>query len=114
MAISQFAVNSQACDSTERSIGGGSVGPTSNVTDGFFQCWLDLNALAAGDTYVLRLYEKVNGSTQRLAESWTFSGVQGKPIFATPGMLLVDGWDFTLQKVAGTDRTIQYSIRQAS
>jgi hypothetical protein len=86
--------------------------PTSQTADGIYQLFLDLNALAAGDQFELKIYEKVqSGGTQRLLDSALFVGVQSKPNFVMPSLILLHGWDMTLKKIAGTDRTIGWSIR---
>lgn len=89
--------------------------PTSQTTDGVFQVFLDLNALAAGDSYELKIYEKVQSAgTQRLVDTLYFLGVQSRPHVVLPTLILMHGWDVTLKKLAGTDRTIGWSIRQLS
>lgn len=86
-----------------------------DTTDGVFQVMLDLSALATADEFVFRLYEKVtSGGTQRLVDSWAFLGPQGTPHRVIPALILLHGWAFTLQKVAGTDRSITWSIRSVA
>jgi flagellar hook-associated protein 3 FlgL len=64
-------------------------------------------APVAGDQLQVRVYEKVRSAdTQRVIEEWILTGAQSKPIFVTPPLTLKHGWDFTLDKLAGTDRTI--------
>jgi hypothetical protein len=79
------------------------------------QLFLDLNALAAGDEFRLKLYDKArSGDTQRVVEQWSFAGAQARPIWVSPALMIGQGWDFTLVKVAGTDRTITWEIRAYS
>lgn len=81
--------------------------------EGVVCCVLDLSALANGDEFELRMWEKVDsGATQRIARIWPFTNVQGEPIFITPSFMLKHGWDFSMLKVAGTDRSISWSIRR--
>lgn len=87
--------------------------PLADTTTGFYQLFVDLSAMAAGDQFQVKLYEKVNAGTQGLMETWTFTGVQSKAIWAAPGMILMEGWDMTIKKLAGTDRSIGFSIRKA-
>lgn len=106
---------SQSISTTERSLtNGGGVGVQTRTDNGHFCLWLDLSPMAAGDQFELKLYEKIaSGGTQRLVETWNFYGAQGEPHFVTPFFALGYGWDFTLKKIAGTDRTIVASTRQA-
>lgn len=89
--------------------------PTSQTTDGVFQFFVDLGAMAAGNQYRFRLYEKTDSAgTQRLVEEWIFTGAQSKPMFVSPTFVLGEGWDFTGLKLAGTDRSIPWSIRKVA
>jgi hypothetical protein len=44
-----------------------------------------------------------------------FSGAQTtEPLYVVPGLLLMNGWTVTMKKNQGTDRTIDWSIRQVA
>lgn len=87
--------------------------PTSQTTQGMFQFVVDLGAVAAGDSFRFRLYEKATAAgTQRLVEEWIVSGAQGKPALVTPAFVLGHGWDFTALKIAGSDRSLPGSVRR--
>lgn len=82
---------------------------------GHVEIMLDLALLAAGDSFRLRLYEKATAAgTQRKVGEWVYSGVQDGPGVKIPLGLLGRGWDVTLQKIAGTDRSIPCSLRNVS
>lgn len=71
--------------------------------------------MIAGDQYRIRLYEKHDsGGTQSIVEEWILTGVQSKPMFITPSFVLGQGWDVTVTRLAGADRTIDWSIRAVS
>lgn len=115
MAIAQLYSGSETVSTTEWSLTTDTAGPDSDTTDGVFQCFLDLSALAAGDIFEFKVYEKVlAASTQRIVYSATFNGVQGQPNWVSPSLILLHGWDMTLDKLTGTDRNIDWSIRQVS
>lgn len=115
MAVTEAFAGSETVGTTEHSLTTDTGGPDVETSDGVFQLWLDLNALASGDEYQIRLYEKVqSGDTQRIAEEWIATYAQSKPIFVSPSFILLHGWDFTLKKLAGTDRTITWSIRKVA
>lgn len=113
-----FAENSQTISTTELSIPAAATYSSGSpqTTDGVFQCFVDLNALAAGDTFRFRCYEtaRTSGGTQRVVYSAEFTGVQAQPIWVSPTLVLGVAWDMTLLKVAGTDRTIPARIAQIS
>lgn len=113
MAISEAFTGTETVGTTEHSLTTDTAGPDAETSDGVFQAFLDLNALAAGDVFVFKVYEKVlSSSTQRLAYSATFAGAQGAPVWVSPCLILMHGWDMTLNKVSGTDRSIDWSIRK--
>lgn len=118
MAISEAYANTQSVTTTEHSLPNDATYSAGSAitTDGVYQLWLDLNALADGDTFTLKGYEKVQSTdTQRVFFIQSFSNAQGTADnWVSPSFILLHGWDFTLIKNAGTDRTITWSIRQIS
>lgn len=117
MAISEAFAGSETVSGTEWSLTTDTAGPDVETSDGVFQCFLDLNAVALGDTFEFRVYEKVQAAdTQRVALIQTFSHAQGADaaIWISPSLILINGWDMTLKKTAGTDRTITWSIRKVA
>lgn len=86
---------------------------TDQTTNVIAQCFIDFNALAAGDEYRIRVYEAIAAAgTARIVYEAVVSGVQSEPIWVSPSLVLVHGWEFSLQKLSGTDRTLLWSIRQ--
>lgn len=111
IGIANFS-GTQSVGTTEWSLTNASSTIAANTTIGMFQACIDLNAVAAGDVFEFRLYEKARAAdTQRLAFSNQFQGAQGAPLWYSPPTILGAGWDMTLKKIAGTDRTITWSIR---
>jgi hypothetical protein len=89
--------------------------PAAKTDKGTITLALDLNAVAAGDQFEVTLYEKCRSAdTQRKAAKWIVTGAQAEPIFMSPPLMLGEGWDFTIKKLAGTDRTITSEIRAYS
>jgi hypothetical protein len=115
MAITQLYNVTETVSTTEWSFTTDSSGPDADTTDGVFQVFLDLNALVAGDQFQIRIYEKVSsGATQRIVYQSIVTGLQSEPIWVSPALVLMHGWDVTVDKLAGTDRSIEGSIRQIS
>jgi hypothetical protein len=81
------------------------------TTDAVVQAFLDLSALAAGDQFQIAVYEKVNAGTQRLVGVPAVVVGAQSGLYVTPAMVLGEGWDITVKKLAGTDRSIAWSIR---
>jgi hypothetical protein len=115
MAISEAFSGSETVGTTEHSLTTDTAGPDADTTDGIYQIFIDLNAVAAGDVFEFKVYEKVlSSSTQRLVYSTRFSDVQSAPVWVLPSLVLLHGWDATLKKISGTDRAIDWSIRKVA
>ena len=117
MTISAAYENSATIGTSEYSMPAATTSgvPTSQTADGIYQALLDLNALAGGDEFQFKIYEKVqSGGTQRLLLQANFVGGQSPPIYTVPSIILLHGWDMTLKKIAGSDRAIGWSIRQVT
>lgn len=115
MAITALFENSAIISTTEYSLPNNSITLTPKTEDGVFQVFLDLNAMIAGDQYELKVYEKVQSAgTQRLVETLVYAGAQSKAHSVLPSMIFMHGWDVTMKRLAGADRTIAWSIRQVA
>lgn len=115
MPITEAFTGTETVSTTEWSLTTDTAGPDAETSDGAFQVFIDFNALAAADVFEIRLYEKVlSGSTQRSVTKWRVKGVQSDPVWISPVVMLVNGWDFTLKKISGSDQSIDWSIRKAA
>lgn len=114
MAITALFENSGTIGTSLYStVNNSTTAPASSTTAGIYQAFFDTNAIAAGDEFAFTCYEKVaSGGTQRIVYQTVLVGPQGQPGLAFPALVLLNGWDFTMQKIAGTDRSIAWSIRQ--
>ncbi len=110
ITVEAFA-GSETVSTAEHSLTTDTSGPDADSTAGVFQAFLDLNAVAAGDEFEFKVYEKVRtGDTQRAVYSARFLGAQGTPVWVSPSLILGVGWDMTLKKIAGTDRAVAWRI----
>lgn len=90
-------------------------GPAAVSGGGILQAFLDLSALAGGDIYEFKVYEKCRtGDTQRAVYSARFANAQGTPLWASPALVLGVGWDMTLRKAGGSDRAIDWRISKVA
>ena len=115
MAISALYESSGTISTTEISLPSGTTyssgSPVTNT--GVFQVFIDLSAMAAGDQFDIKVYESAQSAgTQRLLYTATYVGVQAAPLVVLPSLVLMYKWDVTLKKIAGTDRSIAWSIRK--
>jgi predicted component of type VI protein secretion system len=112
MAIAELYSGSQtATISTEHVLNS----PTPNTTDGIFQVFIDVSAMVAADVLELRIKEKCRAAdTIRQVLMSTLAGVQSDPLWVSPSLILMHGWDVTLKQTAGTGRAFPWSIRQVA
>ena len=88
--------------------------PTSQTDDSILQCFIDFSGITAGaDSYEVKVYEKVtSGGTQR--EVYQALLVTKPEVVVLPSLMLLNGWDITVKKISGTDRTIYWSLRKVT
>jgi hypothetical protein len=115
MAISEaYTLSAVTISTTEISIPSGTSTLSTITVAGVYQLLLDPSNMVKGDQFVARFYEKVLSSTTKkmIAEQYLL-GAQDQPILF-PSMVLLNGWDMTLLKLAGTDRAMTASIRKVA
>lgn len=116
MAISEpYELDGVTVGASELSIVSGTTSLQTVTDDGVYCLWIDPGNMAKGDEYRIRCYEKVEatGGTKKVFVQWTLLGVQAEN-FLTPTFILMHGWDMTIQKIAGTDRAFDASIRKVA
>jgi hypothetical protein len=114
MAVTELYTFNASVSTTELSITAGGSTLQTRTTACAACVVFDLSALAKGDSFKIRVYEKARSAdTQRQLTYWTVSGVQGE-LWTTPTFMLINGWDFSIIRTAGADRTITASVRAAS
>ncbi len=115
MPISEaFSISSALISTTEWSLTNNSSSVASNTSSGIYQLILDTANMAAGDEFEFRILEKVVSSgSQRELSNVNLMGAQAG-VYTTPSLVLMNGWDMTIQKIAGTDRNFAWSIRKVS
>lgn len=108
-----FIDDSASIGSSEYSLPADSTSLAAQTDDCQLEVWIDPTPITAADEFEWKQYEKVNGGTQRVAFSGRLIGPYTENMRFGP-WLVGDGWDFTLKKIAGTDRTIAWSLRKLS
>jgi hypothetical protein len=105
----------ESIGTTEHSLTTDTSGPDVDTADGWISAVIDFTNLAAGDQVQFTVYEKDrSGGTQRVMYQCFLTGAQGFPVFMSIPFPMLHGWDMTLKKIAGTDRTITWSLRQTT
>lgn len=105
--------NALSVDGTELSLISGTSTLANDTTAGVYQLLVDGVAnMVKGDEFVVRAYEKTrSGGTKRKVFQALLNDAQSE-IFVTPPLTLLNGWDFTMQRTAGTARAFDTSIRK--
>ena len=116
MAIAESFQNSATIGTTEFFLAANSTTQGSGQsTDAMVQLVLDLSALAAGDEFRVKVWDAISSAgTVRVVMSWVIGGAQTDALWVTPALILLHKWDFSVTKLAGTDRSIAWSIRTAT
>jgi hypothetical protein len=115
ITVEAFTGSAVTIGTTENSMTTNTAGPDVDTTSGIFQAFVDLNALAAGDAFQFKVYEKtITGGTQRAVYTAQFGNAQNDAIWVSPTLILGVGWDMTLKKLSGTDRAITWRISKVA
>lgn len=92
------------------------LGTTTDTTDGVFQFFIDVSALANGatsDSIEIQILEKAtSGSTQYVIMEAYLVGAQDEPIWVSPALILMHGWQIQIKQITGTARSFPWSIRK--
>lgn len=72
---------------------------------------IDLGSMVAGDRYIVKLYDKTNGRASTPFCSWWATGAQATTLQLGP-VLVGGGWDVTVTKTQGTDRSISWTLEK--
>lgn len=114
MAISEAYTNSATIGATPYSLPNNSTTLTPITVDGVYQVFVDLANMTVTEQYEIKVVEKVtSGGSQRDIFKATITGTAA-PAWVTPSLILLHGWDVVVTKLAGTDRSISWSIRQVA
>lgn len=114
MAITEYKSGSASISTNEYSLVTPGTSLATDTTDGVYQVFIDFSAMVANDQYEIKIYEKVISSgTKQVIYDSILTGAMAA-VWVSPSLLLMNGWDVTVQRLAGADRTIAWSIRQVA
>ena len=114
MPIAEPYTGSATIGTTPYSLPNSSTTLTPITVDGVYQVFLDLAAMTVTESYEIKVIEKVtSGGAQREVFTAVVTGTTA-PAWVSPSLVLLHGWDVQVKKLAGTDRSIGWSIRQVA
>jgi hypothetical protein len=108
-----FVNDSATISTTEYYLGSDSTTKVDQTDDCMLQVWIDFGAMIAGDQYQVRIYEKINAGTQRTILEAILTGAQSSP-FVSMTLIVGDAWEVSVKRLAGSDRSIGWSLRKAT
>ena len=87
---------------------------SARTEDGVYQVFLDTSDMVAGDQLQIRIYEKCRSvDTQRIIYESILAGTMADT-WVSPSLILLHGWDVTLDTLAGTSIQVSWSIRKVA
>ena len=114
MPIAEPYTNTATIGVTPFSLPNNSTTLTPITVDGVFQVWIDFSALTVTESYEVAVTEKItSGGSARDVFTAVIGGTIAQSL-VTPSLILLHGWDVQVTKLAGTDRSISWSIRQVA
>jgi len=117
MAISEAFTGSQAVDTTEWSCPRDAAYDSGQLQDvsGVYQIFLDVGDMVTGDELQIRIYNEVLPDLIRVMLQSNLIGPQSPAVWVSPSFILINGWDVTLDQIAGTSGiTVIWSIRKVA
>lgn len=106
MALTVVDANITTTNGSEQTLGGASV-----TTADFYVLMLDLTNLANGDKLRVRIKTKAaSAGSELVAFDVTYAHAQGEPLKFSPPIPNPYSASFTMQLVAGTNRSIPWAI----
>lgn len=94
---------------TEYFLASDSTTATYQTGDVILQVYLDLGALTAAEEYDIKIYEKVDGTNAEVIYYAKVQGVQSY-MWVSPSFILGVGWEVSVTKISGTDRSIPWTL----
>ncbi|MBA3576191.1 MAG: hypothetical protein H0W39_01045 [Sphingomonas sp.] len=116
MAISEpYELDGVTVGTAPISVVSGTTTVADTAISGVYQLWIDAGVMAKGDEFRITLSEKVEatGGVRKTFATFNLQGVQTE-VFVTPTFILLNGWNMTIHKLAGTDRAFDASIRKVA
>jgi hypothetical protein len=114
MAITEYKTGTATISTAEYSLVTPGTTLAADTTDGVYQVFLDCSAMGNGDEYAVAMYEKcISSSSKGQIYGSRMEGAQSG-VWVSPSIVLMHGWDITVKKIAGTDRSFSWSIRQVA
>jgi hypothetical protein len=85
------------------------------TADGIYQLFVDTSNMVSGDILEITILEKCTASsTIALCVRDTLIGAQAEPLWSSPALCLINGFDMKIKQTFGTGRTFTYSVRKVA
>jgi len=113
MALTRTS-DSATIGTTEYSLVSDSTSLATDTNAGLYSFSIGFENMVAGDQYEVRLYEKAwaSGTKRLVCTPWVKTGISED--LHLPAIVLGHGWDITVKRTAGSDRTIGWTINKVT
>lgn len=108
-----LTTDSATISTTEYGLASDSTSITYQTTDCIMQCMIDFVNMVAGDSYEVKVYEKIDGTNARVVWYIVLEGAQPRPV-VTPSLGVGNGWEVTVKRLAGSDRSVLWTLFQVT
>lgn len=105
--------NSATIGVTEYFLFANSTTASYQTADAILQVFIDFVNMIAGDEYLVKIYEGADVTNARVLYSATRVGVQSE-LFVSPAFVVGNKYEVSVDKIAGTDRIILWSLRSVT
>lgn len=112
MAIS-ITNNSASISTTEYFLFANSTTASYQTTDAILQVVIDFVNMVAGDEYLVTIYEGAEGTNARTLYKSTVIGVQTE-LWCSPAFVVGNKYEVSVDLIAGSARTVLWSLRTVS
>jgi hypothetical protein len=114
MAITEAYTGSATIGTTLYSLPNASTTLTPITVDGVYQVFIDFSAMTVTEQYEVTILERVRTASNQLDVFTAVVSGTSFPLWVSPSLILLHGWDVQVRKLEGTDRAIGWSIRQVA
>lgn len=84
------------------------------TVDGVYQVFIDFSAMTTTEQYEVTILERVQSASTQLEVYTSVVTGTSAPMWVSPTLILLHGWDVRVQLIAGTGRVVRWSIRQVA
>jgi len=114
MPITEAYTGSASIGTALYSLPNASVTLTPITVDGVYQVFIDFSEMTVTDQYEITILERAQTASAQLDVYTSVVSGTSTPLWVSPSLILLHGWDVQVRRLLGANRTIRWSIRQVA